>query len=260
MFFCCNAINIYKGLKNMAIQPNWSCSRGWPLFCDLDEESTNALLATACRRRFPKQASIAREGAPADFLHIVIEGLVVLFGSHDGAETTTEIVGPGSVMYLAAVMRNSVYLNSARTLTACRILTIPAQDIHDLCDRDRSIARAIINELAERCRWSVRTLKNIKLRSSAERLANWILRTGTIQGKDGWIELAFDKRTLASCLGMTPENLSRNLALLAKYGVRNSGSNIVIENASALAEFAKPNALIDDWKQPNTNGPICRPI
>lgn len=244
----------------MAIQPNWSCSRGWPLFCDLDEKSINALLATARRRRFPKQASIVREGAPADFLHIVIEGLVVLFGSHDGAETTTEIMGPGSVMYLAAVMRNSVYLNSARTLTACRILTIPAQDIHALCEHDHAIARAIINELAERCRCSVRALKNIKLRSSAERLANWILRTGTNQGKDGWIELAFDKRTLASCLGMTPENLSRNLALLAKYGVRNSGPNIVIENASALAEFAKPNALIDDWKHSTTDGPTYRPF
>ena len=244
----------------MAIQPNWSCSRGWPLFCDLDEKSINALLATARRRRFPKQASIVREGAPADFLHIVIEGLVVLFGSHDGAETTTEIMGPGSVMYLAAVMRNSVYLNSARTLTACRILTIPAQDIHALCEHDHAIARAIINELAERCRCSVRALKNIKLRSSAERLANWILRTGTNQGKDGWIELAFDKRTLASCLGMTPENLSRNLALLAKYGVRNSGPNIVIENASALAEFAKPNALIDDWKQSTADGPTHRPF
>ncbi len=244
----------------MTIQPNWSCSRGWPLFCDLDEKSTNALLATARQRRFPKQASIVREGAPADFLHIVVDGLVMLCGSHDGAETTTEIVGAGSVMYLAAVMRNSVYLNSARTLTACRILTIPAQDIHDLCGRDNAIARAIINELAERCRCSVRALKNIKLRSSAERLANWILRTGTIQGKDGWIELEFDKRTLASCLGMTPENLSRNLALLTKYGVRNSGPHIVIENASVLAEFAKPNALIDDWKHPTANGSTYLPF
>jgi hypothetical protein len=42
--------------------------------------------------------------------------------------------------------------------------------------------------------------------------------------------------------------LSRNLALLAKYGVRSCGHSIVIEDASALAEFAKPNVLIDDWK------------
>jgi CRP/FNR family transcriptional regulator, transcriptional activator FtrB len=233
---------------------------GSPLFRELDVAGANALLATARKRRFPKQVSIAREGAPADFLHVVDEGLVMLCGSHDGAETAIEIVGPGSVLYLAAVMRNSVYLNSARTLTACRVLMIPAQDIRDHCERNNAIARAVINELAERRRCSVRQLKNIKLRSGAERLANWILRTGNIQGQDGWIELAYDKRTLASCLGMTPENLSRTLALLTKYGVRNSGPHIMIENASALAEFAKPNVLIDDWKHSVANGPTHRPL
>ena len=138
------------------------------------------------------------------------------------------------------------HLNSARTLTPSQIVTIPAQIVRDLCERDAAVARAVISELAEHCSCSIRALKNIKLRPSAERLANWILRTGTIQGKDGYIELPFEKRTLASCLGMSPENLSRNLALLTKHGVRISGHDIVIENASALTKFAKPNPLIDD--------------
>jgi CRP/FNR family transcriptional activator FtrB len=66
-----------------------------------------------------------------------------------------------------------------------------------------------------------------------------------VQGGQRRIELAFDKRTLASSLGMTPENLSRNLALLAKYGVKSAGRDIVIEDPVALEKFAKPNALID---------------
>jgi CRP/FNR family transcriptional activator FtrB len=57
--------------------------------------------------------------------------------------------------------------------------------------------------------------------------------------------LTFDKRTLASRLRMTPENLSRNLTLPAKYGVKSSGRDIVIEDPSALEKFAKPNVLID---------------
>jgi CRP/FNR family transcriptional activator FtrB len=58
--------------------------------------------------------------------------------------------------------------------------------------------------------------------------------------------LIFDKRTVASHLGMTPERLSRNLALLARHGVRSSGRDIEIEHALALERFAKPNPLIDD--------------
>ena len=91
----------------------------------------------------------------------------------------------------------------------------------------------------------VRSLKNEKLRTSAERLANWILKANHQQGNHQRVELTYDKRTLASRLGMTPENLSRNLALLAKHGVSSSGRAIVIDDASALESFAKPNALID---------------
>jgi CRP/FNR family transcriptional activator FtrB len=227
-------------------QPNRAYLRELPLFCDLNESTTNALLCTARIRRFPKQASLFREGETPHFLHIVVDGLVALFGAHNGEETTIEIAGRGSILFLAAAIRNAVHLNSARTLTASQIVMIPAQHVRDLCERDAAVARAIINELAEHCRCSVRALKNIKLRPSAERLANWILRNGTVQGKDGYVELPFEKRTLASCLGMSPENLSRNLALLTKHGVRISGHDIVIENSLALAKFAKPNPLIDD--------------
>ena len=115
----------------------------------------------------------------------------------------------------------------------------------DVFERDHAFARAIVNELAERYRSVVRALKNEKLRTSAERLANWILCADAQQGHQRNVELAFEKRTLASSLGMTPENLSRNLALLAKYGVRSSGRDIIIEDSTALERFAKPNSLID---------------
>jgi CRP/FNR family transcriptional activator FtrB len=59
---------------------------------------------------------------------------------------------------------------------------------------------------------------------------------------DRWFGL---DRLASAALGMTPENLSRNLALLAKYGVRSSERDIVIDDSSALESFAKPNALID---------------
>jgi CRP/FNR family transcriptional regulator, transcriptional activator FtrB len=232
----------------MANQSIWLGARTLPFFRDLDEPSGKMLLAAARVRRFPKNASLIREGQTPDFLHIVVDGLVGLIGAHDGEETMMEIKGRGASLFLAAVIRNAVYLNSARTIAPAQILLIPGQTLRELCERNAAIARAVIVELAERCRYSIRALKNMKLRSSSERLANWILRACAVDGKDGCVELQFDKRTLASCLGMSPENLSRNLALLAKYGVRSSGHSIVIEDPSALAEFAKPNALIDDWK------------
>lgn len=117
--------------------------------------------------------------------------------------------------------------------------------MRDVFERDAGFARAIAKELAGSYRSLVRSLKNEKLRDSVERLANWILQADAEQGHRRRIEMTFDKRTLASSLGMTPENLSRNLAMLAKYGVKSSGRDIVIDDPTALEKFAKPNALID---------------
>ncbi|MFZ0622573.1 MAG: helix-turn-helix domain-containing protein [Pseudolabrys sp.] len=220
--------------------------RALPLFRDMSEENFDELLRAAFLQRFPPHVMLLREGDLPDFLHIVVEGSVELFGAHDHHETTIDIIRPVTTFILAAVIRDAVYLKSARSLSPAQILMIPAQTVRDVFGRDAAFARAIVNELAERYRSVVRALKNEKLRSSAERLANWILQTGSEQGNRRSIELTFDKRTLASRLGMTPENLSRNLSMLSKHGVRSSGRDIVIENPLALERFAKPNALIDD--------------
>jgi len=211
----------------------------------MDEANFDELMSAAFLQRFPQHMTLINEGSLPDFLHIVIEGSVELYGVHDHHETTVDIIRPVTTFILAAVIRDEVYLKSARTLVPSQILMIPAQTVRNVFDRDHAFARAIVNELADRYRAVVRALKNEKLRTSAERLANWILQADAKQGHQRNIELAFEKRTLASSLGMTPENLSRNLALLSKYGVRSSGRDIVIEDTKALERFAKPNALID---------------
>jgi len=219
--------------------------RALPLFRAVKPAYFKKLMSAAFLQRFPQGVTLIREGEPPDFLHIVVDGSVEMFGTDDGRETIIDILQPVTTFILAAVIRDEVYLKSARTLTPAQILMIPAVAVRDVFGRDAAFARAIVNELAERYRDLVRTLKDEKLRTGVQRLANWILRADAMQGHRHSVELEFDKRILASRLGMTPENLSRNLALLTSHGVRSSGRDIIIEDASALKQFAKPNSLID---------------
>ena len=219
--------------------------RALPLFCDMDEANFEALVAEATQQRFPQHTTLITEGSVPVFLYIVLDGAIELFATHDNHETTIDIMQPSMEFILAEVMGDANYLKSARTLAAAKILMIPAKAVRAVFERDAAFARAIVKALAERYRGVVRALKNEKLRSSAERLANWILHADAQQGHQRHIELLFDKRTLASSLGMTPENLSRNLALLGKHGVKSVGRDIIIENPAALEKFAKPNTLID---------------
>lgn len=219
--------------------------RALPLFQNVSQKHFDELMSTALLQRFPQGVTLIREGDLPDFLHIVVEGTVELFANHDAHETVLDILEPVATFILAAVIRDEVYLKSARSLTPAQILMIPAQAVRDVFDRDAAFARALVNELAMRYRCVVRSLKNEKLRNSTERLANWILQEDAHQGNKRQIALSIDKRTLASRLGMTPENLSRNFAALEQYGVKRSGAHIVIEDLLPLKQFAKPNSLID---------------
>ena len=226
-------------------QSNLKLIRALPLFRGMSHDNLEGLASAASLKSFAPHVTVITEGNLPESLHILVEGSVELFGRHDGHETTIDIMLPSMAFTLSEVISEAVYLKSARTLSATQILVIPAKIVRDMFERDAGFARAIAKELADRYRGIVRALKNEKLRGSAERLANWILHTGAEQGGQRRIELAFDKRTLASSLGMTPENLSRNLALLSKYGVKSAGRDIVIEDPVALEKFAKPNTLID---------------
>jgi CRP/FNR family transcriptional regulator, transcriptional activator FtrB len=208
--------------------------RELPLFRDMAATHFDSLVDAALLQKFPERVTLIEEGETPDFLHILVDGSVELFAASDGRETTIDILRPVTTFILAAVIRDGAYLKSARTLTPARILMIPAATVHDVFGRDAAFARAIVNELADRYRGVVHLLKDQKLRNGAERLASWILAEERRQGSHGRIKLGHDKRTLSALLGMTPENLSRNLAALSSHGVGGNGREILISDRAAL--------------------------
>ena len=220
--------------------------RTLPLFAGMDAANFADLMRVAYLQTFPPQVQLITEGETADFLHVVVEGIVELFAQSNGRETTMAVVKPVSTFILAAVLKDAPYLMSARTLEKSRVLLIPAEDIRGVMERDADFDRAIILELASCYRAVVKAQKDLKLRSGAERLANYLIRQHDVQGSSGRLTLETDKRTLAGRLGMTPENLSRAFGTLRPYGVAVNGAEIELSNLKDLEILAKPNPLIDD--------------
>ena len=175
-----------------------------------------------------------------------MEGSIELFAKSNGRETTMAIVRPVNTFILAAVLKDAVYLMSARTVQRSRVLMIPTRNVRNAFEKDSGFARSIVAELAGCYRAVIKDQKNLKLRTAVERLANRLIKFHRDQGERGTIELLHDKRTLAALLGMTPENLSRAFNTLKPYGVKVTGSRIDLSDLPALETLAKPNALIDD--------------
>jgi CRP/FNR family transcriptional regulator, transcriptional activator FtrB len=155
-------------------------------------------------------------------------------------------VRPVATFILAATIRDAPYLMSAQTLEKSRIALIPSSDVRKIFDKDGGFARAIVEELAQSYRSVVRNTKDLKLRSSLERLANYLLREQRRQAGASAFDLPFDKKRLASFLGMTPENLSRAFKSLQAYGVDVDGARVTIRDQADIERFAKPSPLIDD--------------
>ncbi|MCF6326276.1 MAG: cyclic nucleotide-binding domain-containing protein [Devosiaceae bacterium] len=216
------------------------------LFDSMSDESFSELMNAAYLQNFPAQVDLLHEGDNADFLFFVVEGCVELYANANGREGVLALVRPVGSFILAAVLRNEVYLMSARTSQKSRILMIPAQNIRDAFKRDDAFARAIVLELAGYFRAVVKEYKDLRLRTGVERLANRLLKYHITQGAPGFVQLPCDKKTLASILGMTPENLSRAFGTLKPYGVDVVGQKVVLGDVASLTVLAKPNPLIDD--------------
>jgi CRP/FNR family transcriptional regulator, transcriptional activator FtrB len=221
--------------------------RNLSLFNGMADAHFSTLMRGAYVQNFPPQVELITEGEPSDFLHVVLSGSVDLFAQWNGRETSLATVRPISSFILAATIKNAPYLMSARTLEKSRIVLIPSQDVRAIFDVDGNFARAIVTELAQCYRAVIKAQKDLKLRSSLERLANYLLRQQKRVGGGAAFELEFEKRRLASVLSMTPENLSRAFKGLQPYGVTVDGNRIMIGDQADLERFARPNPLIDDF-------------
>ena len=190
--------------------------RELPLFKRMADRQLERLTRPASLHRYPANTLLIAEGSRPDFLHVLVEGCVELFASHNGRQTTIEIIRPTTTFILAAAILDQLYLKSAKTLLESRVLLMPANALRAVFREDADFAYAVIAELAERYRSVVKLLKDQKLRLKPERLANWLLKTAAVQNNTGSLTLDFEKKTLASLLGTTPENLSRALAQLLR--------------------------------------------
>lgn len=219
--------------------------RRLPLFADITQTSFERIISPSFAQSFPPKTTLLKENEHADFLYVILDGLVLMSAKSNEGETALEILGAVDVFILAAVLNDDVCLQTAQTLTTTRILMIPATLVRDLMSQDVGFMRAIVFETARAYRRLVKELKTQKLRSGVQRLANWILKESLTSAEPDVVVIPYEKRILAAYLGMTPENLSRSFAGLAPHGVSVQASHVRIFNKDKLLNFAVPSHLID---------------
>lgn len=233
--------------------------RHLPLFRNMMQANFNALMQAAYAQRFPSGLELIRQGESADFLHVVVEGSVELYANWQGRTTTMAVIRPVGTFILAACVRDLPYLMSARTLEPSRLLLVPASDLRAIFRTDPEFAVSIVSELAGAFRYMARHAKNLKLRTSRERIGSYLLRQSQLAGGVDRFVLQVEKRLVASYLGMTPENLSRALKALEADGVSLKGQEVTITDRARLMAACPPDVLIDGPDPDTISGGISLP-
>jgi len=221
--------------------------RSLPCFEGLDEEQLNTVTTGALLQRFPRETVLFEQGERPDFLHVLVEGSVMLYGStSDGRETVIEILTPVDTFLLAAALTDTPYLMTAKVLEPSNILMLPARNLREQMAAQPKLALAMLASLASQFRRMVRQVKDLKLRTSTQRLAAFLMHLADPPVDGATFELPVNKQVLASRLGMTPENLSRAFAALADLDIQIKGRTVVIGSIDRLRNYCHPDTLIDD--------------
>jgi CRP/FNR family transcriptional regulator, transcriptional activator FtrB len=211
--------------------------RSIPLFHSISDQSCSDLAAASTLRQFAARTILFNEGASAEKLYIVVRGSAELFSEQDERYCTLAVVPAVKPLALYAVLSERSPL-SARILEPSELVAVPIKLVVDLFGKDPAFAAAVMQELASECHELVEDSKSHRLRSTIERVAHWMLRADRKSGDTGHIVIPFDKRVLASYLGMAPEHLSRSFHALTSAGVAVHGRSVTLSDRAALSEAA----------------------
>ena len=217
-----------------------------PLLEGMAVASRARLLESAVLHSVAAGAKLFEQGEVPNFQYVVLSGSAHLFGrSSEGREVLIEVVGRPELVIPAAVMTSAPYLMQARVPEPSRFLLIQATAFRAAVLQEPALAQAVIASLSGQFRRMVRQIKNLKLRSSVQRVGCYILDLSRRQGTPERAILPYEKNLIASQLGITRESFSRALSVLQAEGIAVQAETIVILDAGRLAAASGPDPLID---------------
>lgn len=207
------------------------------LLAGVPRAKLGAMLAPAFVQPLPEDAVLCRQGEKPRFLHIVVSGRVGLFGQRGKDEALIEIFGPGDALIVPAVVLDMPALLTARTLEESRILMWPADAFRGQVSGNGALALGAMLQLSAYWRLLIGQLKDLKLLSAVERLANLLLSLAPRGRGAARVTLPGSHQLVAGMLGVAPQSLSRAFAELRPLGVHGEGREIAIADTKCLRDL-----------------------
>ena len=211
-----------------------------PFFRGLEDQEIIVLLTEATTRTFHRGTQLFAQEEPADRFFIVLEGWVKLSReTKDGHESIIGLFTRGESFAEAAMFESAVFPVDGTVVEDSRLLVIPTGSFrHRLSERPELMFK-LLGAMSRHMRRLVTQIEQLTARTSAERVAAFLVGLAVGTEPPIQLQLPLDKVLIAGRLGMQPETFSRAIARLRNFGVEVTGSNVVINDPRRLKQLAE---------------------
>lgn len=207
-----------------------------------------------------RYAELCVEGAPSDYIHIVLQGEVCLEKKREGHDEPARlfVVRAGEHFGLGEFMLSN-YHTSATALTDCSLLRISSEDFRLHFLPIPSIRDRVLTELSEIARY---LLFDVVTGSGTAMLAFYLRRMALEHGReqDGKIHIQTLVRQpeIASLLNMSREHVTRLFTRLHEEGAVDFNRGFPIIDKQWLAKAVRDTDMADfivyrDYPTPNAD-------
>lgn len=215
-----------------------------PLFAGLTDEARLGLLQGSVPRRYPKGQMLFDQGDEAGAFFVVIDGWVKVFrASATGDEAVFGVFTVGETFGEAAMFIQGRYPAGAQVVEDARLVAVHSDVFRDRLLRQPELSFVMLGAMSRHLHSLVNQVEQLQTRSSAQRLAQFLVSLAPVEQGSAVLALPYDKSLIAHRLGMKPESLSRGFARLRAQGVTTDGNRVVIANVASLKDYGECGPL-----------------
>jgi CRP/FNR family transcriptional regulator, cyclic AMP receptor protein len=216
-------------------------------FGGLPDAALDRLIGRGHRKRFAKGDVICRRGDPGDSLMVLLSGRAkVVNTTTDAKEVVLNLLAAGDLNGEIAALDGKGRTADTIALETCEVFAVHARDLLPTLTAHPEALLEIIQVLCAKLRSASAIIEDNTLEMQG-RTARGLLRLAEQHGRTSKVgvqlELKLSQRELGAYLGLSRENVSRQLGRLRDAGVINVlGTHITITDKEGLAGLAGKRA------------------
>jgi CRP/FNR family cyclic AMP-dependent transcriptional regulator len=190
------------------------------LFADCDSDELSDIILRAHLVRFKKGQEIMGQGEDGDTLLIFLSGFArISMVASNGHEIVLDYAEAGYVVGEIAFLDGGQRTATVEALSEVSALSLSRTAFQEVIEKHHALALRMLKAMARRLRQSNDVIEADRAFTSGPRLARYLLRLMVAGATDGKLKLALSQSELGNFVGLSREQINRQLSAWSDAGV-----------------------------------------